>query len=146
MKNLSIMLTPTVSFFCIFFLLYHITVDSSTPYSYIAVDNIPLDCGSSSYSKGMDGRDWIGDIGSKFFPSEEHNRKSNTPNVPKEGVVNSAPFTTARISYSQFTYVFPVTVGPKFVRLHFLPASYPGFERKKLFTRSSASTSKRIKN
>ena len=132
MRNLSIMLTPTISFFCIFFLLYHITVDSSTP-RYIAVDNILLDCGSSSKAKGRDERDWIGDIGSKFFPSEEDNRKSNTSQVPKEGVLNKAPFTTARISYSEFTYVFPVTDGPKFVRLHFHPASYSGFERSKDF-------------
>ena len=121
------MLTPyTIFFFFLFFL--HITVDSLTPPRYIPVDNITLNCGSSRNSKGSDGREWIGEIGSKFFPSEEHNRKSNTSNVPEEGVVNMAPFTTARISYSQFTYIFPVTDGPKFVRLHFYPASYSGFE------------------
>ncbi|XP_023872545.1 receptor-like protein kinase FERONIA [Quercus suber] len=139
MRNLSIMLTPTISFFCIFFLLYHITVDSSTP-RYIAADNILVDCGSSGKSTGNDDRDWIGDIGSKFFPSEEDNLKSNTIQVPKEGVVNKAPFTTARISYSEFTYVFPVTDGPKFVRLHFHPASYSGFDGSKdCFTVKSGS-------
>ena len=38
------------------------------------------------------------------------------------------------LSYSQFTCIFPVTVGPKFVRLHFNPSSYSGFESTAFFT------------
>ena len=82
----------------------------------------------------MYGRDWTGDFRSKFFPQEElNNLKSNTSKAPVEGTVTKAPYSTARISFSQFTYVFPVTVGPKFVRLHFNPVIYPGFERSKAF-------------
>ncbi|KHN32319.1 Receptor-like protein kinase FERONIA [Glycine soja] len=40
---------------------------------------------------------------------------------------NHVPFTTARLSRSQFNYSFPVTPGPKFLRLFFYPASYPSF-------------------
>ena len=125
-------LTPIVSIFCIFFFSYHIiiTVSSSTPPRYIAVEDITLDCGSetSGESKGMDGRYWSGDSQSKFFPKEEHNLKSVTSQTPEERTIK-APYTTARISYTQFTYVFPLTVGPKFVRLHFYPFSYSGFQK-----------------
>ncbi|XP_050262114.1 receptor-like protein kinase FERONIA [Quercus robur] len=125
-------LPPIISIFCIFFFIYHIiiTVSSSTPPRYIAVEDITLDCGSetSGKSKGMDGRYWSGDFQSKFFPKEEHNLKSVTSQTPEESTAIKAPYTTARASYSQFTYVFPLTVGPKFVRLHFYPASYSGFQ------------------
>ena len=122
MKNLS-MLTPTISVFCLFFLLYHDTV------AYTA-DVITLDCGSSNSGnlKAMDGREWTGDFRSKFFPKDDDNLKSSTSQSPKGGTSTTVPYTTARISYSQFTYVFPVTVGPKFVRLYFYPVLYSGFE------------------
>nr|POF23578.1 receptor-like protein kinase feronia [Quercus suber] len=101
-------LTPIISIFCIFFFIYHIiiTVSSSTPPRYIAVEDITLDCGSetSGKSKGMDGRYWSGDFQSKFFPKEEHNLKSVTSQTPEESTVIKAPYTTARISYSQFTF------------------------------------------
>ena len=128
MRNLS-MLTPMVSVFCLFFLLYHITAAFSTNPPYIAVDDIKLDCGSDGNSEGFDGWDWSGDINSKFFLPEEHNLKSKSSKPPKGGTDIKAPYTTARISYYQFTYVFPVTLGPKFVRLFFHPASYSRFER-----------------
>uniref|UniRef100_A0A7N2N5U3 Protein kinase domain-containing protein n=1 Tax=Quercus lobata TaxID=97700 RepID=A0A7N2N5U3_QUELO len=128
MRNLS-KLTHIVSVFCLFFLLYHITLASSTPTRYVPVEDITLDCGSatSGKSKDMYGRDWTGDFQSKFFPKEELNLKSNNSQA-SEGIATLAPYTTARISYSQFTYIFPVTVGPKFVRLHFYPSFYSGFE------------------
>ncbi|XP_023888743.1 receptor-like protein kinase FERONIA [Quercus suber] len=138
MRNLSV-LTPIVSIFCIFFLLYQITlVASSTPPPRYVPDDaiITLDCGSATADKSKDMylRDWTGDFQSKFFPKEElNNLKSNTSKAPVEGTVTKAPYSTARISSSQFTYVFPVTVGPKFVRLHFNPVIYPGFERSKAF-------------
>ena len=121
------MLRPMVSVFCLFVLLYPITAASSTNPPYIAVDDIKLDCGSDGNSKGLDGCEWTGDINSKFFALEEDNHKSNTSKMP-EGRIIKAPYSTARISYSQFTYVFPVTPVPKFIRLYFYHASYSGFE------------------
>ena len=59
------MLTPIVSIFCLFFLLYQITlVASSTPPRYVPIDDITLDCGSntSGRSKDIYGRDWTGDF------------------------------------------------------------------------------------
>ena len=98
------MLTPIVSMFCLLFFLYQIApVASSTPYAYVPVDDITLDCGSatSCKSKGMDGHDWTGDFQSKFFSKEElNNFQYITSQVPKQGLINLAPFTSARISYS----------------------------------------------
>jgi hypothetical protein len=66
MRNLS-MLTPMVSIFCLFVLLYHITTASSTNPHCIAAFDIKLDCGSDRNSKDLVGRNWTGD-NLKFFP------------------------------------------------------------------------------
>uniref|UniRef100_A0A2N9ITP3 Protein kinase domain-containing protein n=1 Tax=Fagus sylvatica TaxID=28930 RepID=A0A2N9ITP3_FAGSY len=113
--------------------------------TYTPVDDIKLDCGSDGISK-EDGREWTGD-NSKYFPQEEENLKSNSTKLPKGGTVIKAPYTTARISYYQFTYVFPVTLGPKFVRLFFSPASYDsGFERSTDFFTVKAGSFTLLKN
>jgi serine/threonine protein kinase len=57
---------------------------------------------------------------------------SSTNPTANEASTSSVPYHIARVSRSQFTYIFPVTTtGPKFVRLHFYPASYTGFNRSK---------------
>ncbi|XAR51633.1 Non-specific serine/threonine protein kinase, partial [Bertholletia excelsa] len=43
------------------------------------------------------------------------------------------PFMTARIFQSNFTYIFSVSSGPKFVRLYFYPATYSNFDRSNTF-------------
>ena len=134
MKNRS-MLTHFFFIFCLFFfLLHHITVATSTP-PYIAVDDITLDCGFFGNSKATDERDWIGDKGSKYGPMEQNNESYSSEAQRQASSVESIPYSTARLSYSQFTYVFPVTPGPKFVRLYFHAAAYSGFtESKDFFT------------
>ncbi|KAK5819782.1 hypothetical protein PVK06_024805 [Gossypium arboreum] len=44
-----------------------------------------------------------------------------------ENPIGNVPYSTARLSYSQFTYSIPLTSGPKFIRLHFYPTSYLSF-------------------
>jgi serine/threonine protein kinase len=126
MRNLS-MLTPI--FFFVFHVC-HISIATSTP-PYVAVDDITLNCGSSGKSTALDKREWIGDVQSKYTPIEEGDRKSTVQRQDSSAV--DVPYKTARISSSQFTYVFPVTPGPKFVRLHFYPVSYSGFEVSQYF-------------
>ncbi|KAG6660159.1 receptor-like protein kinase FERONIA [Carya illinoinensis] len=128
MGNIS-KLKPILLVF-LFFLLTHISIGASTP-RYIPVDNIALNCGT--YGNSTDRyyqHEWIGDIEpSKFAPKEERNQKSITSNAKsRDPSVETVPFMNARLSYSQFTYVFHVTSGPKFVRLFFYADSYSDFD------------------
>ncbi|KAI8030332.1 Receptor-like protein kinase FERONIA [Camellia lanceoleosa] len=122
----------------LYYLLCHFTfsvVGGNPPAFYYPVDNIAVNCGfSGNSSSALDGRQWIGDIGSKYIISRGSKAKliSSTP-VDRLFSVNPVPYGSARISRSQFTYRFHVSAGPKFIRLHFFPASYPGFKRSKAF-------------
>ena len=132
MKNHS-MPTPIFFVLCLFFLLYNLKIATSTP-RYIPVDNITLNCGSSVNLKDMDERHWVGDMLSSKFALLP-NRRSNISEAQGFSSVDAVPYQTARLSYSEFTYVFPATPGPKFVRLYFYSASYSGFDMSKdLFT------------
>ncbi|XP_057482620.1 receptor-like protein kinase FERONIA [Actinidia eriantha] len=92
-------------------------------------DNIAVDCGSSGPSMVPDGRSWEGDINSSksFLEILDSNSSVTYPAQTQPSDIH--PYFTARISRSEFTYVIPVTsTGPKFVRLHFFPSSYQGFD------------------
>ena len=103
--------------------------DSSSPY--IPVDCIILKCGSSDNSTALDGRTWTGDVNSKFFPQELSQNQASlaTNSVKQSSFASQVPYTTARLSVSPFTYIFPITSGQKFIRLYFYPASYGNFDR-----------------
>ncbi|MFS7947975.1 putative non-specific serine/threonine protein kinase [Helianthus anomalus] len=48
--------------------------------------------------------------------------------------VPEIPYSTARIiNTASFTYRFPVTQGPKFIRLHFYPATYDNLKTEESF-------------
>ncbi|GMY14045.1 receptor-like protein kinase feronia [Fagus crenata] len=126
------MLRPISFVFFLFNLLSLITITTSTP-PYIADENITVNCGTSVNSKAGDLREWVGDIGSKFAPTEDLNHKSNASRAQIQGSAEYVPYMTARLSYFQFTYVFQVNPGQKFVRLYFYPASYSDFDRSKGF-------------
>jgi hypothetical protein len=117
------------------FLLYHLTstVAGGSLYPYTAVDNILLNCGSSGNSTALDGRTWIGDLNSKFSPLEQSQNQASLTAIAVQQSPSAVqvPYATARISLSAFTYVFPVTVGQKFIRLYFYSDSYPNFDRSK---------------
>ncbi|GFZ21050.1 hypothetical protein Acr_29g0002120 [Actinidia rufa] len=92
-------------------------------------DNIAVDCGSSGPSMALDGRSWEGDINSSksFLEILDSNSSITYPAQMQPSDIH--PYFTARISRSEFTYVIPVTsTGPKFIRLHFFPSSYQGFD------------------
>ncbi len=121
-------LRPCLTTLYLAFLLLHFTNTIANN-----VDDIILNCGSFGESTALDGRTWIGDVNSTFFPLEQsQNRVSitNSP-VPESPFVAELPYATARFSLSPFTYVFPLTSGQKFIRLYFYPASYPNFNRSK---------------
>ncbi|GMY12861.1 receptor-like protein kinase FERONIA [Fagus crenata] len=124
------------------FLLHHLINTVTGQYSYIPVDNIILNCGSSGNSTGLDGQNWIGDVNSKFFPREQsQNQASLTKSALQQSSFTAQiPYTTARLSFSTFTYTFPVTSGQKYVRLYFYPASYDTFDRSKALFSVKAGT------
>jgi serine/threonine protein kinase len=126
-------LSPWHTLLYLAFLLYHLThtvADGSSP-PYTPVDHTTLNCGSSGNSTTSDGRTWIGDVDSKFFSVEHSQNKASlsASALPQSSSAATVPFGNARISLSEFIYIFPVTAGQKFIRLYFYPASYLYFNR-----------------
>ncbi|XVE78535.1 hypothetical protein DITRI_Ditri13aG0153000 [Diplodiscus trichospermus] len=116
MENFSIIILITFLKFACF------TASEQPPY--VPTDNITLNCGAPNDSYGLD-RFWAAD-------------KSSSPNTSFEAdgggsVDASVPYTTARVSGSEFKYAFRVTPGHKFLRLYFNSASYKKFDRSKAF-------------
>ncbi|KAF8399634.1 hypothetical protein HHK36_015503 [Tetracentron sinense] len=100
----------------------HLVVGDSPP-AYVPSDNILINCGSSDLKTAEDGRNWTGDVSSKFAPSGPYT-KSETFKASAQGSVDEVPYLTARIFHSPFTYTIPVSEGgPKFIRLHFINPS-----------------------
>ncbi|KAL2959141.1 hypothetical protein AAZX31_18G251200 [Glycine max] len=86
-----------------------------------------INCGSNSSLSTRDGRNWTADI--KFL-------SENKDSVAAPALTPSTlegPYTDARFSHSQFTYSFPVSTGPKFLRLFFYSTSYLNFHRSKAY-------------
>ncbi|KAA8547891.1 hypothetical protein F0562_004320 [Nyssa sinensis] len=115
---------------CLFFLLIPIFCNSQ-PF-YTPTENIAIDCGSSISLTSPDGRNWIGD-GDTNSINSPYEKLLNASETSQAHEPSDVPYSTARIFRSEFTYVFPVTAGPKFLRLHFNPASYPNFDPSKAF-------------
>ncbi|XP_057491479.1 receptor-like protein kinase FERONIA [Actinidia eriantha] len=118
------------------FILLHliIPVASFSPALYYPPDNIAVNCGSSGNSTAADGRQWIGDISSKYITSHGSGGKlMSVKAIAQHQSPDPVPYMTAQISRSQFSYTFQVTPGQKFIRLHFYPTSYRRFERSKAF-------------
>lgn len=98
--------------------------------AYNPIDQITLNCGTTgNFTDGE--RTWTGDKNSKLF-SIQNNPKtvSSSSTTTQQPSINKIPYSTARLSFSQFNYSFPVTAGPKFLRLFFYPSTYSnGFNR-----------------
>ncbi|XP_059644029.1 receptor-like protein kinase FERONIA [Cornus florida] len=116
--------------------LFHLltfTGANDSPVQYYPVDDIAVNCGSSGSSSTFDGREWVGDMGSTFTSPKEAEGKSisSSTTVHQSLFADPVPYMTAWISRAPFTYTFQLRPGQKFIRLHFYPTSYPGFERSK---------------
>ncbi|KAM1954354.1 hypothetical protein ACFX1T_023710 [Malus domestica] len=109
----------------------HVAGDS--PSAYNPVDDITLKCGfSGDQVNQQDGRTWSGDINSKFSPFQAAGSSSVYKAATPISSSSQVPYTTARLSRSEFTYTFPLTSGQKFIRLYFYPTSYAAeFDRSK---------------
>ncbi|KAI3777027.1 hypothetical protein L1987_46820 [Smallanthus sonchifolius] len=106
------------------------TISIAQPFK--ATDNFILDCGSSSTTTCD--RKWEGDYHSEFVPSNTTTTSfSSTPHYLDPSVPGT-PYLTARVfNSSSFTYTFPVSEGPKFLRLYFYPATYSGLNANQSF-------------
>ncbi|KAL2335422.1 hypothetical protein Fmac_016635 [Flemingia macrophylla] len=94
--------------------------------AYTPVDRFTISCGTSG--KSSDGeRTWTGDRDSNLLSRQDGTVSANA--TTQSLFINQVPYATARFSRSQFNYSFPVTAGPKFVRLFFYPTSYHSFTR-----------------
>ncbi|XP_059598746.1 receptor-like protein kinase FERONIA [Vitis vinifera] len=107
----------------LFIFLHHLTIPIA---GYSPTENFAINCGSSGNSQEL-GRNWMGDIDSKFSPLENGTSTTSSADEPP---FLSVPYSTARLSRYEFTYSFPLTAGQKYIRLHFHPSSYGGeFDR-----------------
>ncbi|GKB13485.1 receptor-like protein kinase FERONIA [Tanacetum coccineum] len=113
----------TLPLFCL--LLIFTTTTSAQAYK--ATDHFLLNCGSSTTSTFDSNQTWAGDEHSKFVPSDITATSFSSKITFQDPSVPTVPYSTARIiNTSSFTYTFPVSEGPKFLRLYFYPATYSG--------------------
>nr|GMD44330.1 receptor-like protein kinase FERONIA [Ipomoea batatas] len=97
-------------------------VAESSPYN--PPDLILLNCGASSKQSDSDGRPWETDM-TKFIPANAADISLASKPDEQGSSVPQVPYTTGvRIFQSNFTYSFPVSAGPKFIRLYFFPSQF----------------------
>ncbi|KAI9156205.1 hypothetical protein LWI28_002167 [Acer negundo] len=125
---------PTILFTSIYIIIFfqHLSVPvaGDSPHIYDPTETIFLNCGSFDNITSQDGtRTWITDIKSEHFLLQQSESIALIPAKPSD----DTPYTSARLSSSQFSYIFNLTPGQKFIRLHFYETSYQIFDRSKAF-------------
>ncbi|PWA56808.1 protein kinase domain-containing protein [Artemisia annua] len=115
--------------FCLPFLsLLLLFTTTTTAQPYKATDHFLLNCGSSTTSTSDSNQRWDGDEHSINSPSDITATSFSSNTTFRDPSVPTVPYSTARIiiNTSSFNYRFPVSEGPKFLRLYFYPATYSG--------------------
>ncbi|KAG2403992.1 Receptor-like protein [Vigna angularis] len=116
--------TPTASeTILLLLLLWFLSFLSTADDIYHPTDLFSISCGSSTDFSTPDARNWTSDI---HFLSPT-NLSVSAPSLTQSTI--QGPYTHARLSHSPFTYSFPLTPGPKFIRLFFYSTSYQNFPR-----------------
>ncbi|KDP27678.1 hypothetical protein JCGZ_20098 [Jatropha curcas] len=108
-------------------LLSTIAIQNRSPYT--PTDLILLNSGAPSGDQSMDRRKWEGDADqqSKYCPMNSETSSASKASQ-QDPSVTQVPYMTARIIRSKYTCMFPVSMGPKFIRLYFYPNSYSGLD------------------
>ncbi|GKV17002.1 hypothetical protein SLEP1_g27562 [Rubroshorea leprosula] len=136
------MLTLTIFFIS----LLHLLLPTTATFAYNATGIILLDCGARSNSSSSDGRNWDADLSPRYSSFNDQNSsipsKASNPNPS----VSTVPWLSALIIKSKFTYSFPVSPGPKFLRLYFYPAKYDEFDMTASFFNVTANKYTLLKN
>jgi len=107
----------------LFLLLWCLSFLSIADHIFSPSDLFSISCGSSTNFSTLDTRNWTTDI---HFLSPTHLSVS-APSLTPSTI--QGPYTHARLSHSPFSYSFPLTPGPKFIRLFFYSTSYQNFPR-----------------
>ncbi|KAA8530454.1 hypothetical protein F0562_005163 [Nyssa sinensis] len=122
--NILVILAPLYLCFLLTSLLIIIPIPCNSQPLYTPRENIALACGFSGNTTTLDHREWVGDIDSKQSTLEQQPNTSTTSSPQRPAVTTSCPYVNARLSRFDFTYVFQVTPGQKFIRLHFYHSIY----------------------
>ncbi|KAK9204534.1 hypothetical protein WN943_014796 [Citrus x changshan-huyou] len=129
-------------FFFFFFSCHHLAVVVTGDSNYPLVEsNIFLACGWLG-NTSTPGQTWVGDVNSQYSPHEDASAPKSTTVTENKQV----PYSKSRVSHSQFTYIFNVTAGQKFIRLHFNPISKPGFNPSAAFFSVKAASFTLLRN
>ncbi|KAJ0526928.1 putative protein kinase RLK-Pelle-CrRLK1L-1 family [Helianthus annuus] len=121
------MLTSSLPFFSLLLLF-----STTTAQPYNATDRFFLACGTPTTT--TTDRRWDGDQNSKFVPPNTTTTSFSATPLHLDPSVPSTPYSHARIfNTSSFTYTFPVSEGPKFLRLYFYPATYTNLKPEQSF-------------
>ncbi|XP_065034823.1 receptor-like protein kinase FERONIA isoform X2 [Musa acuminata AAA Group] len=120
LMQLRSLLCASFAFLLLATTLVVVAVDNST--YYVPRDDILLNCGASGQASSFDRRSWTGDTGTRYAPSLNGSGGFNA--LPLDPSVSTVPYSTARVFTSPFTYRFPLSAGPIFIRLHFYPSDY----------------------
>lgn len=116
---------PLINFKTIITTLFYFSISLFPLQAYDPVDRYTLNCGTTGNSTDGE-RTWTGDTNSKLLLSSQNNNPTtiSAPTTTQKASINKIPYSTARLSHSIFNYSFPVTTGPKFLRLFFYPSTY----------------------
>ncbi|KAK9199460.1 hypothetical protein WN944_014651 [Citrus x changshan-huyou] len=129
-------------FFFFFFSCHHLAVVVSGDSNYPLVEsNLFLACGWLGNTSTPD-QTWVGDVNSQYSPHEDASAPKSTTVTENKQV----PYSKSRVSHSQFTYIFNVTAGQKFIRLHFYPSSKPEFNTSAAFFSVKAASFTLLRN
>jgi hypothetical protein len=115
-------------------LLTQAVTETPPPYAANCTDYFLLNCGLSSKSTSLDGRNWDDDFNSKFSPPNIQTISIASNPSQHDPSITQVPYMTARIFHHKFTYSFPILPGLKFVRLYFFPATYSRLDKSQPFS------------
>ncbi|KAI3463885.1 hypothetical protein Pfo_020548 [Paulownia fortunei] len=101
---------------------------------FMAAADLAINCGSTAASTAFDGKEWTGDMASQLKGTS-----ISSSSLQDLTNIDPVPYRSARITRSQFSYVFQVNPGQQFIRLHFNPVLYRGFKKYKDFFTVEAS-------
>ncbi|KAI5648471.1 hypothetical protein M9H77_34476 [Catharanthus roseus] len=147
---MNICVASITSLFSIIFFWNHFIVfinGFGNPTAYY-IGDVAINCGSHGNSTAVDGRHWFGDTGTRSVISllQPKGKSASSTADRRRLYVDPIPYMTARISASEFYYTFQVNPGQKFIRLHFYPYFYCGFESSKDFFTVKAGPFTLLKN